>query len=49
MYSCGTQSELPRERTEKGISKVVSDGEWKPYVESTNEMKINLLILVKLL
>ena len=30
MYSCGTQSELPRERTEKGISKVVSDGEWKP-------------------
>ena len=32
MYSCGTQSELPRERTEKGISKVVSDGEWKPYV-----------------
>ena len=31
VYSCGTQSELPRERTEKGISKVVSDGEWKPY------------------
>ena len=32
MYSCGTQSELPRKRTEKGISKVVSDGEWKTYV-----------------
>ena len=29
--SCGTQSEVPRERTEKVISKVVSDGEWKPY------------------
>ena len=31
VYSCGTQSELPRERTEKVISNVVSDGEWKLY------------------
>lgn len=29
--ACGTQSELPCERTEKVISKVVSYGEWKPY------------------